>query len=81
MLFILNFSTYEEIPKPSDVPVLFFVSDFMECCEFLIEIVDYFIWNCDPALLLTGLEEDYLTGTSIILEGLVIEFLLSPQKP
>jgi hypothetical protein len=50
----------------------------MECCEFLMEIVDYFIWNCDPALLLTGLEEDYFTGTSIILEGLVIEFLLSP---
>jgi hypothetical protein len=59
------------MPKPSDVPALLFVSDFME-------IVDYFIWNCDPALLLTGLEEDYFTGTSIILEGLVIEFLLSP---
>ena len=72
VLLILNLSTSDDAPKPSEVPVLLLASDFMDCCEFFKERVDYLICG-----LLMDFEDSF-TGTCMGLDGLVRQSLLSP---
>jgi hypothetical protein len=74
-LLILNFSTSEDIPNPSDVPALLLVSVLIDCWEFLRDYKDSLSEAWDLAFLIDF--DDYFSGTWLFFDEPTIECLLS----